>query len=241
MKDQHINIPTKHGQMNTFITCPEENGPHPVILFLMDAPGKREELHEMARRLGSVGYYVILPNMYYRDTPDFASDGTPESREIMFGYMNALTNELVLEDCLELLAYADKDDDASNGPVGVVGYCMSGPFAFYAAGKLPQRIKAAASFHGIRLFTKEPDSPHLFAKNIDGELYIGCAETDEWAPTEMIESLDHYLAETGINYRIEWYPGTHHGFVFPLRELYHAQSSERHWERMLALFQRQLS
>jgi carboxymethylenebutenolidase len=80
----------------------------------------------------------------------------------------------------------------------------------------------------------------LFAKNITGELYIGCAETDDWAPAEMIESLDAYLAETGINYRIEWYPDTHHGFVFPQRELYHKDASERHWERMLAMFKRQL-
>lgn len=240
MKDQHINISTKHGQMNTFITCPEEDGPHPIILFLMDAPGKREELHEMARRIGSVGYYVMLPNMYYRDSQDFASDGTPESRETMFGYMNSLTNDLVLEDCKALLDFAGNDDDASDGNVGVVGYCMSGPFALYAAGKYPERIKAVASFHGIRLFTENSDSPHLFAKNIDGEIYIGCAETDEWAPKEMIDSLDQYLAETGTNYRIEWYPDTHHGFVFPLRELYHMQAAERHWERMLALFKRQL-
>ena len=240
MKDQHVNISTEHGEMNTFITCPEEDGPYPVILFLMDAPGKREELHDMARRIGSSGYYVMLPNMYYRDIADFTSDGSPESREVMFGYMNALSNELVLSDCEQLLKHAAGDADASDGSVGVVGYCMSGPFAFYAAGKYPERIKAAASFHGIRLFTEEADSPHLFAKNITGELYIGCAETDDWAPAEMIESLDAYLAETGINYRIEWYPDTHHGFVFPQRELYHKDASERHWERMLAMFKRQL-
>ncbi|MGB0693784.1 MAG: dienelactone hydrolase family protein, partial [Pseudomonadales bacterium] len=81
MKETEIDIATADGQMNTFITCPEEGGPYPIILFLMDAPGKREELHDMARRIATVGYYVMLPNLYYRRTREFTIDGTPESRE----------------------------------------------------------------------------------------------------------------------------------------------------------------
>ncbi|MBT7588741.1 MAG: dienelactone hydrolase family protein, partial [Gemmatimonadetes bacterium] len=74
-----------------------------------------------------------------------------------------------------------------------------------------------------------------------GEMYFGCAETDEWAPPEMIEQLDAHLASTGINYRIEWYPDTEHGFVFPQREgKYHKACAERHWERLFGMFNRQL-
>ena len=241
MLEQETDIQTTDGLVNTFITHPEEGGPFPVVLFLMDAPGKREELHDMARRIATTGYYVMLPNLYYRRTKQFVIDGTPESRKVMVGHMDSLTNRMVVEDCQALLNWAADQPAAGEGPVGTVGYCMSGPFAFAAAAQLNSRIKAAASFHGVRLFVDTEDSPHLDARDITGELYIGCAETDDWAPPEMINGLDAYLKETGIRYRIEWYKGTEHGFVFPLRDgKYHKAAAERHWERLHALFERNL-
>ena len=237
MQEQELDLQTQDGAMNTFITRPDDDGPFPVVLFLMDAPGKREELHDMARRIATVGYYVMLPNLYYRRVREFVM--APDKREEMFGHMDSLTNVLVCEDIRVLLDHAAKDPAASSGPAGCVGYCMSGPFAFAAAATFPDRIAASASLHGVRLFNDAEDSPHKNASKIKGEMYFGCAETDEWAPREMIDGLDAYLASTGINYQIEWYPDTHHGFVFPLREgMYHKASAERHWERLFALFRR---
>jgi carboxymethylenebutenolidase len=239
MIEAEIDIQTEGGAMNTFITRPEEGGPHPLIVFLMDAPGKREELHDMARRLGTAGYYVMLPNLYYRRDREFVSG--PDRRAEMFEHMNSLTNAMVCEDVRACVEYAAADDAAGNGPVGVVGYCMSGPFAFAAAAAFPDRVAAAASLHGVRLCTEALDSPHRDAEKIRGELYFGCAETDEWAPKEMIDALDEHLAGTDVRYRIEWYPGTHHGFVFPLRAgMYEKASAERHWERLFDLFGRNL-
>jgi carboxymethylenebutenolidase len=237
MIDREIDIPTKNGAMNTFVTHPEEGGPYPIVLFLMDAPGKREELHDMARRLGSAGYYVMLPNLYYRRVREFQIESS--SREVMFEHMHSLSNSMVCEDIQILLDFAASDDAAREGKTGCVGYCMSGPFAFAAAAAFPDRIVASASFHGVRLCVDSDDSPHLDASKIGGEMYFGCAETDEYAPKTMIQDLENYLADTGIDYRIEWYPGTEHGFVFPLREgKYHKASAERHWERMLAMYGR---
>jgi len=237
MIDRDIDIQTKDGAMNTFITHPEEDGPHPLVLFLMDAPGKREELHDMARRLGSAGYYVILPNLYYRRLRKF--DMASSSREEMLEHLHSLTNAMVCEDIQAMLDFATTDDAASTGKVGCVGYCMSGPFAFAAAAAFPDRIAAAASIHGVRLCVDAEDSPHLDAGKIRGEMYFGCAATDEYAPQQMIDDLEHYLAGSGINYRIEIYPGTEHGFVFPLRQgKYHKPSAERHWERLLAMYDR---
>jgi len=237
MIDLDIDIRTKDGVMNTFITHPEENGPHPVVFFLMDAPGKREELHDMARRLGSAGYYVMLPNLYYRRLREF--DVESSSREEMFEHMHSLSNAMVCEDVEALFHFAASDSAARDGKTGCVGYCMSGPFAFAAAAAFPDKIGASASFHGVRLFADAEDSPHLSAGKIRGEMYFGCAETDEYAPQKMIDDLDRHLAGTGINYRIEIYPDTEHGFVFPLRQgKYHKASAERHWERLLALYGR---
>jgi len=237
MIDAEIDLTTKDGVMNTFITRPEGDGPYPLVVFLMDAPGKREELHDMARRLSSVGYYVMLPNLYYRRVREFVM--APQKREEMFGHMNSLSNAMVCEDIQVLFDHAAQDACAANGPAACVGYCMSGPFAFAAAAAFPERIKASASLHGVRLFNDASDSPHLDAHKIQGEMYFGCAETDEWAPPEMIQGLDDYLAGTGIRYQVEWYPDTHHGFVFPQRDgMYHKASAERHWERLFSLFRR---
>ncbi len=237
MIDRETDIHTNDGAMNSFITHPEEGGPHPVVLFLMDAPGKREELHDMARRLGSAGYYVILPNLYYRRLRIFEIESS--SRDEMFEHMNSLSNAMVCEDIQALMDFATSDDAARAGKVGCVGYCMSGPFAFAAAAAFPDRIAASASIHGVRLFTDDRDSPHLAAEKINGEMYFGCAETDEYAPKKMIDDLQNYLSGTGINYRNEYYPGTEHGFVFPLRQgKYHRASAERHWERLLAIYAR---
>ncbi len=239
MIEQELDIATPDGKVNTFVVHPEENGPFPVILFLMDAPGKREELHDMARRLATVGYYVMLPNLYYRRVREFVM--APDRRPEMFAHMNSLTNAMVCADARALLEHAATDPAARGGPAGCVGYCMSGPFAIAAAAALTDRIAASASLHGVRLFSDAADSPHRDAHLIKGELYFGCAQTDEWAPREMIDGLDHWLSRSGVRYRIEWYPGTHHGFVFPMRTgVYDKASAERHWERLFDLFRRNI-
>jgi carboxymethylenebutenolidase len=240
MIDRELDIQTRDGLMNTFVTYPEEGGPFPVVVFYMDAPGKREELHDMARRLGTAGYYVVLPNLYYRRVREFRMEASPESRARMFEHMNSLSNAIVCEDTQAILDFlAGETEFARPGPLGCVGYCMSGPFAFAVAAAFPERVAAAASIHGVRLCTDAPDSPHRDAHRIRGAMYFACAETDDWAPPAMIEALDAHLKSTGIDYRIEWFPGTHHGFVFPTRTaMYDKQAAERHWERLYALFAR---
>lgn len=240
MIEHHVDLATADGVMNTFITHPEEGGPFPVILFYMDAPGKREELHDMARRFATVGYYVVLPNLYYRSTREFDLITMPngETRERMFELMHGLSDRMVASDTETMFAHVDDDPNAAASGVGCVGYCMSGPFAFAMAGLFPERVRAAASVYGVRLFGEK--SPADLAEQVQGELYFACAETDEYAPKEMIDGLEAHLAAVGANARVEWYPGTHHGFAFPLRPVYDKQAAERHWERLFALFGRTL-
>ena len=240
MIDHHIDITTRDGAMNTFVTHPEEGGPFPVVFFYMDAPGKREELHDMARRLGSAGYYVVLPNLYYRTTREFDfTQGEPtETRARMFELMGSLSDDLVESDTNALFAHVDADSNASADHVGCVGYCMSGPFSFAMAARFPNRIKAAASCYGVRLFGD--GSPANLADRVKGELYFACAETDVYAPKEMVDQLEAHLKSVGANARVEWYPGTQHGFAFPQRPVYDKLAAERHWERLHSLFDRNL-
>lgn len=239
MIDQHVDISTPDGAMNSYVVRPDEGGPFPVVLFLMDAPGKREELHEMARRLSSAGYYTILSNLYYRKTPQFNVFETGD-RDRMFELMESLSNEIAVNDAKAMLAFAEQDPAADTSRVGVVGYCMSGPFALAIGAGLPSVVKACASFHGVRLAVDGEDSPHRHLAETPGEIYVGCAETDHWAPPEMVAEFEVELQASGANGRVEWYPGTEHGFVFPQRPQYNMPSAERHWVRLHDLFRRNL-
>jgi carboxymethylenebutenolidase len=245
MIEQTVDIPTKDGATTTFIVHPERDGPHPVILFFMDAPAIREELRDMARRIASAGYYVMLPNLYYRRGVMELADLPPlpeaEARARMFDLMGSLTIPLVMDDADALLDFADRDPAASKGKVGALGYCMSGQYAINLAGRYPTRVGAAASIYGVQLVTDREDSPHLAAQKARGELYFACAEHDTYAPLEMVETLDQTVKAKNLNAEVELYPGVHHGFAFPQRAVYDKPAAERHWERLFSLWRRTLS
>ena len=237
--DTHIE--TTEGSMGTFIVRPDGAEPHPVVLFLMDAPGKRPLLHDMARRIASKGYYVMLPNLYYRATPAFELDfQSKESFDRMVELMSSVGNRMIGRDAQKLIAHADADEIADATRVGVVGYCMSGPFAVWTAAEFPDVVKAAASFYGVRLHVDSSDSPHVRLPEIRGELYVGAAEHDDYVPLDMIDRFEATMQATGTRGRVERYWGTHHGFAFDDRPAYDATADERHWTALLDLFARNL-
>ena len=242
MIERHLDIPTTDGAMNSFVVYPEEGGPFPVVLFYMDAPGKREELHDMARRIAAVGYFVVLPNLYYRRSRDFyLRERTEPAMAEMFGFMATLDAATTRCDTAAMLDFVDAEPAADAHRVGAVGYCMSGPFVMWAAAAYPERFGCIAAIHGANMATDKPDSPHRIAAGVRCESYFACAEIDKWASRADIDKLQSALREAGTPHRIEWYPGAEHGFVFPLRAgIYNQAAAERHWERLFSLFARTL-
>ncbi len=241
MIERQTDIKTADGVCSTFIVHPDRGGPFPVIVFLMDAPAIREELRDMARRFATSGYYVMLPNLYYRsDVMELGPiEYEPDSpwRKKMADLMSTLEIPIVMSDVDAMLAFAAADPQANEKSVGTVGYCMSGRFAVCAAKDRPN-VKATASIYGVRLVTDNPNSPHLVAKNSAAEFYFACAERDHWAPQETVDQLKRELA--GANGEVEQYPDTDHGFGFPERRAYHKLAAEQHWQRVLALYARRL-
>jgi carboxymethylenebutenolidase len=238
--EHHLDIPTADGAMNTFVVHPEENGPHPVVLFMMDAPGKREELHDMARRIASVGYFVVLPNLYYRRVRDYyLKERTEPLMAEMFEHMNSLNRITTECDTQALLKFVDSQPTAADASrIGAVGYCMSGPIVMWAAVAFPERFACIASIHGANMATEAPDSPHRIAAKVQCPSYFACAEIDKWAPPPDIAKLEAALVAARVPHRIEWYPKVEHGFVFPQRAVYDKASSERHYERLFEMFGR---
>ena len=196
----------------------------------------------MARRIAAVGYYVVLPNLYYRRVREFELKvRTPEAMAPMFEHMRSLTNAMAVVDTQAMLRFVDAQSEADSKRVGAVGYCMSGPFVMWAAAARPERLACIASIHGANMVTDKPDSPHRMPPKIRCESYFACAEIEKWAPPADVETLQAALREAGTPHRLEWYPGVEHGFVFPLRpHAYDRAAAERHWERLFSLFERRL-
>jgi len=245
MIDDTLDIVTRDGAMETFTCRPERGGPFPAVLLMMDAPGIREELRDMARRLATVGYYVLLPNLYYRagrDTiygPDVLTHGSSEHAR-MRAVRTKMTIPPVMADVAAMFEFIDRQEDVRRGPTGIHGYCMSGPYALAAAARYPDRIAAAASFYGTWLVNDAEESPHLNLAKIAGEVHIACAEHDELAPLAMVAELRTLFERAGTAGEIELYAGVHHGFAFPERWCYDKPAAERHWERLIALYRRRL-
>ncbi len=245
MLEDTLDIPTADGAMPTFVCRPDRGGPFPAVFLLMDAPGIREELRDMARRMATVGYLVLLPNLYYRagtDTyygPDVLTAGSAEHAR-MRAVRTRMTIPPVMDDFAAMLAFVDARDDVRPGPVGCHGYCMSGPYALAAAARYPDRVAAAASFYGTWLVSDAVESPHLTMGKAKGELYIACAEHDELAPLPMVEELRRLFETSGARGELEIYPDVHHGYAFPQRWCYDKPAAERHWQRLIALYARNL-
>jgi carboxymethylenebutenolidase len=241
MHEREIDLTTRDGQMPLFITHPEE-GVHPTVILFMDALGIREELRDMARRIGTVGYYVMLANLFYREggpSFDHALLQTRGPDPEMMRINLATTHDMVLSDTEAMLRFA-ADDPAARDPVGTIGYCMGGRHAYAAAGRFAERIAAMVSLHAGNQVTDRPDSAHLSTQHIKAECYFGFADGDPLSPPEHQRAIAEECTRWNVAHRLEIFPGTEHGFTFPERYCFHKPSAERAWERVFALFERRL-
>ena len=242
MGEKESTITTADGEMYAFSAWPDGDGPHPVVVMYMDAPGIREELRNFARRIADEGYYALLPDLYYRlgDIRFNLKNRNDKMGEMIFAAWHSLSNAGVASDTAAMLEYLGDEAAASDGPLGCVGYCMSGAFVVTVAGTFPDRFAANASLYGVWIVTEHDDSPHLLAHKIEGELYLAFAEHDQWVPENVIPDLTAALDANGVAHQIETFPGTEHGYAFPEREMYNEAAAEATWAKMFALYERTL-
>jgi carboxymethylenebutenolidase len=246
MIERELDIATQDGALNTYTVRPDDGGPLPVVVMLMDAPGVRDGLREICRRISQSGYYVLLPNLYYRSTREFVLGPTrnhPEAEanlKKMFAMVGTLSNAKVAADTGAVLDRLASLPDARPGKVGLVGYCMSGAFVTAAAAAHADRIACFASYYGTRLITDKPDSPHQMLGDIAAEGYFAFAEHDTYVPLPEVARFESLLAAAPFPSRLEIEPGTHHGYAFSDRGNLHEAAREKHYERMLALYRRHI-
>jgi carboxymethylenebutenolidase len=242
---EKLGIKTREGTVDCYKFYPEAEGKYPAVIIYMDAYGIRPGLLDMAQRLAEAGYYVIVPNLYYRmgDMRPFdpRTAFTDESeRERIRSAITSATIANVMEDTGSILEYLNTQPKANISDAGTVGYCMGGKFALSAAAYFPAVIKAAASFHGGNLATDKDDSPHRLAGKMKGEIYIGVAELDKGFTSEERLRLEDALSKAGTKFYVEVYPGAAHGFAVNDSTVYKQDSAELHWQKLLDLFKRNL-
>lgn len=226
--------------MPAWVFHPEEGGPFPVVLYLMDAPSIRPALVDMASRLATAGYYVVLPYLFYRGGPFREFGSSDEDMHARRELMDAITASGIVSDATTMLDFAAGDPAARDGACGAVGFCMSGRWAMAIAQAMPNRLAAAASIHGAWLVGDGDDSAHRNVDRITAELYFGWCANDATAPVDQIPVMRDALESAGIRHRIEFIDDAVHGYAPPGSERYHRARSEQHWERVHALLQRNL-
>jgi carboxymethylenebutenolidase len=255
MKEGIVGIPTKDGTIDTFVTCPSEGGPFAPVFVFMDIWGPREELFDVSRRIATVGYFGVVPNLYYRQGQIrneyrnakgqmITLDALPAAQKArVLAPLASLTDDMVVADIASILKYLDNNPDVKGGGAGSVGYCMGGRHVFRAAADFPDRFKASASLHGTDLVTDGKDSPHLQMSKAHGEVYCGFGEKDRHTPPSTVETLNRTFAALGpghARYIQTVHRGAEHGYALPDRDVFDKQAANRDWEIIFAMFRRQL-
>jgi carboxymethylenebutenolidase len=245
MNPQQASIQTKDGTCKAWILKPDGKGPWPGVVFYMDGFGIRPAMIEMANHIAQQGYVVLLPDLFYR----FGSYGPFVPKEVLKGDFRAIIgpimattdNHKAAEDTAAFLSYIDSRGDVAGNKIGTVGFCMGGGMALTAAGYYPDRVAAAASFHGGNLATELPTSPHLVVPQIKAEVYVAGADKDHGYPPEMAQRFEAALTKAGVRHKCELFEGKMHGWMKPDMPVYDAPAAERGWRELFALYGRTLA
>jgi carboxymethylenebutenolidase len=239
LAEQKIEIRTQDGVADAFLY--HSSAKQPGVLFLTDIVGIRQANRDMASRLADAGYTVLLPNIFYRSgrPPLFAGkfNFEDEATRKRLGELSApLKPTAVEQDLAAYVPFLASNEFVKPGPLGVVGYCFTGATAMRAAAAFPDQIAAAASFHGGRLFTDDPSSPHLLLPKIKARLYFGHAVHDRSMPAESIEKFNEALKRWAGRYESEVYEASQHGWTVPDSAAYNHPQAERAFRKLTELF-----
>lgn len=237
---QTIQIQTRDGSCPSYVFRPDGGGPWPAVLVFMDGLGIRPAMLEVGERLAKHGFFVLLPDLFYRSGPYEPMDphtvfSDPAKRKVLMEkYFAHASQANIMSDTRAFLDYLAAQPDVKPGGIGTTGYCMGGLMSLTAAGTYPDRIVAAASYHGGRLATDDPASPHLLAPKMKARVYVGGAIEDASFPDDMKARLADALTRAGVKHTIETYPAKH-GWVFRDTPVFDAAASERHYQTLVGL------
>ena len=241
--ESEIDVTTPDGVADCYFVHPA-SGAHPGVIIWPDAFGLRPAKRQMAKRLAESGYSVLVVNQYYRSQRAPIADSTNFAalRETLMPLMGTLNAETHMRDAQAFVSFLDSQPSVDpNRKMGTMGYCMGGPITMRTAAAVPDRIGAAASFHGGGLVTDQPDSPHLLVPQMQAHYLFAIAANDDENQPEAKDVLREAFAEAGLPAEVEVYEGALHGWCPPDSQVYDEAQAERAWSRLLVLFERALA
>lgn len=235
-----VSFKTADGTMDGWFVHPT-GGPAPGVIFWPDIAGIRDAKKAMASSLAGMGYSVLVMNQYYRDTPapiwssfaDFAEGGWDRARE-MWARLDA---DAIARDTVAAVKWLDAQPevDTADG-IGAQGYCMGGPFAIWSAAAVPERIRAAASFHGGGLVREgDPKSPHNTFARSQARYLIGIARDDDAKAPHEKAALVSAAKEAGKQAKVDVYAGDH-GWTVPDSPAYAKAAAERAFANVVGIY-----
>jgi carboxymethylenebutenolidase len=244
MPERRLEAGAADGAAEAFLYTPEGKGSWPGVIFYTDVWGIRPANQGMARRLAAAGYAVLLPNIYYRSDKLPIIEGEPDpnvpaTRARMEYLLKALSPAMMLRDGAAYAEFLLRQPEVKGPKLAAVGYCFSGQFALRTAAAAPDRIAAAASFHGGWLVTGKADSPHTVLPQVKAELLFAHASDDPLMPAADIAAFEAALAAWGGRYESQTWPARH-GWSVPGRPVYDQAQSERHFRKLFDLLKRTL-
>ena len=243
VSETDLDVTTPDGVADSYFVHPS-SGSHPGVLIWPDAFGLRPAKQQMARRLAEAGYSVLVVNQYYRSqrAPIVNTTNFAEVSDTLRPLMGTLNAETQVRDARAFVTFLDGQASVDgNRKMGTMGYCMGGPFTMRTAAAIPDRIGAAASFHGGSLVTDAADSPHLLVPRMKAHYLFAIAENDDENQPEAKDVLRDAFSQAGLPAEIEVYTGALHGWCPPDSTVYHEAQAERAWSRLLALFENALA
>ena len=241
VSEQDVTIETPDGKCDAVFVTPVE-GKHAAVLIWPDIFGLRPAFEKMATRLAESGYSVLVVNPFYRKMKaPTAADGANTSIADVRPLAKSLNAETNMTDAKAFVAWLDTQEQVDTlKKMGTTGYCMGGPIVFRTAATVPDRVGAAATFHGGRLVTDNEDSPHQLIPKMKAQFLVAVAENDDERDPETKAVLKESFAEAKLEAEIEVYPAGH-GWCPPDTRVYNQKQAERAWSRMLALFEKTLA
>ena len=237
-----VDVKTPDGSADSALFHPAGKGPWPAVLVWTDILGLRPVFRQLGRRLAAEGYVVLVPNPFYRQrrapVVDAAFDFTkPEDRAKVMPLAAALTADGARTDATAFLAFLDAQPQTNTkAKAGVQGYCMGGPLTFRTAAAVPERIAAAATFHGGNLVTGKPDSPHLLIPHMKARFYCAVAENDDKRDPSAKDTLTAAFAKADLPAKVEVYEGANHGWCVRGSAVYNEPAAERAWAALTELY-----
>jgi len=244
--EKDVNVPMGSGVSDSALFYPEGKGSWPGVLVWTDILGLRPVFREMGQRLAAEGYVVLVPNPFYRNAKAPVVDGSfdfskPEDRNKVMPMAQALTADANVSDAKAYLAFLDAQAQTDKKKkMGVQGYCMGGPLTFRSAAIAPDRVGAAATFHGGGLVSDKPDSPHLMIAKMKAEVLCAVADNDDKRDPTAKDKLKEAFAAAHLKATVEVYEGCSHGWTVRGSQVYNEQGAERAWAELLGLYKRNL-